>query len=57
MADLQRSIDGTIHMNNSVQREIDNHKLNIAADQAQMEKYNAEVQQLDHVIADLMRRR
>jgi len=42
---------------NSLQRNLENHRQNIAADQTEMERFNAEVEHLDHVIADLMRRR
>lgn len=57
MNELQNNIDGTNHTVSSLQKDIDGHKQSIAADQTEMEKYNAVVQQLDHVIADLMRRR
>lgn len=57
MAELQKNIDLTNHTNGSLQRDIENHRQGIAADQVQMEKYNSEVQQLDHLIAGLMRRR
>jgi chromosome segregation ATPase len=57
MSNLQHNIDATNHTIDSLQRDLDGHKQNISADQTEMEKYNSQVQQLDHVIADLMRRR
>ncbi len=57
MGDLQNNITMTNRTVSSLQSNIETHKQGIAADQVEMEKHNTEVQKLDHVIADLMRRR
>lgn len=57
MGELTNNITGAKQGVETLQRNISSHKLMIAADQAEMEKHNAEVQRLDHTIADLMRRR
>lgn len=57
MGNLQHNVDTTNRTIDSLQRDLDSHKQSISADQVEMEKYNSQVQQLDHVIADLMRRR
>lgn len=57
VSDLNNGITSANQAVTRLQRKIDAHKQTIAADHAEMEKYNMEVQRLDHVIADLMRRR
>lgn len=57
MSDLTNNITATKQTLATLQRNIDSNKRAIAADQVEMEKHNAEVQRLDHAIADLMRRR
>ncbi|MGP8124921.1 MAG: hypothetical protein ACLQEQ_03515 [Nitrososphaerales archaeon] len=57
MSELQNNLDAMNRAMNSLQRNIENHRQSIAADHIEMERFNAEVQRLDHVIADLMRRR
>jgi peptidoglycan hydrolase CwlO-like protein len=56
-SDLQNSLDSMNRAVNLLQRNVENHRQSIAADQTEMERFNAEVERLDHVIADMMRRR
>lgn len=57
MAEVQGSLDGTNRTINLIQKDMDSHKQTIATDHAEMERLNAEVQQLDGRIAGLMRKR